>query len=125
MPKGVDVAWPWNTHSSTPASLRTTWGTLSFHFSGTWLSYMSGGSTMWSSMLTRIMSSICTAVPPEELGSRVPIIIVLNRGPREAHVPPVSAPDADDPRGHRRARPGRRGGRVRGHGVHGPPRPAP
>ena len=28
---------------------------------GTWFSYMSGGSIMWSSMLTRIMSSICMA----------------------------------------------------------------
>src|SRR5262245_43065325 len=60
MPNGVDVAWPWNHHSSTPLSLRTTFGISSSHFAGTWFSYMSGGSTMWSSMLTRIMSSICT-----------------------------------------------------------------
>ena len=59
MPNGVEVFSPWNTHSSTPCSLRTTLGTSSFHFAGTWFSYMSGGSIMWSSMLTRIMSSIC------------------------------------------------------------------
>ena len=64
MPNGVEVFCPWNSHSSTPASLRTTLGTLSFHLSGTWFSYMSGGSTMWSSMLTRIMSSICMAPAP-------------------------------------------------------------
>ena len=45
-----------------PASLRTTFGTWSSHFAGTWFSYMSGGSIMWSSMLTRIMSSICMGV---------------------------------------------------------------
>jgi hypothetical protein len=27
IPNGVDVLWPWNTHSSTPWSLRTTFGT--------------------------------------------------------------------------------------------------
>ena len=35
----------------------TTLGASSSHFFGTWFSYMSGGSIMWSSMLTRIMSS--------------------------------------------------------------------
>ena len=59
MPNGVEVRWPWNTHSSTPCSLRTTLGTSSRHLAGTWFSYMSGGSMKWSSMLTRIMSSIC------------------------------------------------------------------
>src|SRR4051794_4924442 len=60
MPKRVEVASPWKTHSSMPASLRTTLGAWSRHLAGTWLSYMVGGSIMWSSMLTRIMSSICT-----------------------------------------------------------------
>src|SRR4051794_618287 len=60
MPNGVEEALPWNTHSSTPVSgLRTTFGTWSFHLSGTWFTNMSGGSMKWSSMLTRIMSSIC------------------------------------------------------------------
>ena len=59
MPNGVEVASPWNTHSSVPSSLRTTLGAWSRHFAGTWFSNMSGGSTMWSSMLTRIISSIC------------------------------------------------------------------
>src|SRR5690606_31876711 len=57
MPNGVEVRSPWNTHSSTPCSLRTTLGISSRHLAGTWFSYMSGGSIMWSSMLTRIMSS--------------------------------------------------------------------
>ena len=35
----------------------TTLGASSSHFFGTWFSYMFGGSIMWSSMLTRIMSS--------------------------------------------------------------------
>ena len=46
MPNGVEVFCPWNSHSSTPASFRTTFGTRSRNFSGTWLSNMSGGSTM-------------------------------------------------------------------------------
>ena len=58
MPKGVEVFWPWNTHSSTPWSLRTTLGTSSANLAGTWFLYMSGGSIMWSSMLTRTMSSM-------------------------------------------------------------------
>ena len=37
--------------------VRTTLGASSSHFAGTWFWYMSGGSIMWSSMLTRIMSS--------------------------------------------------------------------
>ena len=34
MPKGVEVFWPWNSHSSTPASFRTTLGTRSRYLSG-------------------------------------------------------------------------------------------
>jgi hypothetical protein len=64
IPKGVDVADPWKCHSSTPLAFLTTFGTASCHFAGTWFLYMSGGSIMWSSMLTRIMSSICTGGPP-------------------------------------------------------------
>ena len=62
MPNGVEVASPWKCHSSTPSALRTTRGISSFHLSGTWFSNRSGGSIMWSSMLTRIMSSICMSL---------------------------------------------------------------
>ena len=59
MPNGVDVALPPKCHSSTPVSgLRLTLGTSSIHLAGTWFLNMSGGSIMWSSMLTRIMSFI-------------------------------------------------------------------
>ena len=56
MPKEVLVFSPWNTHWSMPSSW-TTFGASSSHFFGTWFSNMVGGSIMWSSMLTRIMSS--------------------------------------------------------------------
>ena len=58
MPNVVDVFSPWKTHSSRPCSLRTTLGASLAHLAGTWFRYMSGGSIMWSSMLTRIMSSL-------------------------------------------------------------------
>jgi hypothetical protein len=35
IPNGVEVRWPWNTHSSMPWALRTTLGTWSAHFAGT------------------------------------------------------------------------------------------
>ena len=53
---------PWNIHCSTPLSSATTFGASSAYFAGTWRSNMSGGSTTWSSMLTRIMSSIRMAL---------------------------------------------------------------
>src|SRR5580700_8202575 len=56
MPKDVLVFSPWKTQRSMPSSW-TTLGASSSHFFGTWFSYMLGGSIMWSSMLTRIMSS--------------------------------------------------------------------
>ena len=56
MPKDVLVFSPWKTQRSMPSSC-TTLGASSSHFFGTWFSYMLGGSIMWSSMLTRIMSS--------------------------------------------------------------------
>ena len=63
MPNGVEVADPAKCHSSTPVSaLRMTFGTSSCHLAGTWFLNMSGGSIMWSSMLTRIMSFICMRV---------------------------------------------------------------
>src|SRR6516164_7967902 len=56
MPNEVLVFSPWNSHWSMPSAC-TTLGASSSHFLGTWFSYMCGGSIMWSSMLTRIMSS--------------------------------------------------------------------
>ena len=49
---------PSNSQTSLPSVLRSRRGALSFHFSGRWLSNMSGGSQTWSSTLTRIISSI-------------------------------------------------------------------
>ena len=63
MPNLVEVFSPLNTHSSMPSSLRTTLGMASRHLAGTWFRNMSGGSIMWSSMLTRIMSSRCMGTP--------------------------------------------------------------
>src|SRR3546814_3234265 len=45
IPNGVEVDAPWNTHSSAPLSLRTTFGAWSAHLAGTWFLNMSGGST--------------------------------------------------------------------------------
>src|SRR6202044_2604878 len=56
MPNEVLVFSPWKTQRSMPSSC-TTLGASSSHFFGTWFSYMLGGSIMWSSILTRIMSS--------------------------------------------------------------------
>ncbi len=56
IPNDVLVFSPWKTHWSTPSSWTTCGASLSHRF-GTWFSNMSGGSIMWSSMLTRIMSS--------------------------------------------------------------------
>jgi hypothetical protein len=61
IPKGVVVAWPWKCHWSTPSAFLITFGTRSWYFAGTWLANRSGGSIMWSSMLTRIISSSCMA----------------------------------------------------------------
>src|SRR5438552_2981385 len=49
---------PSNTQRSMPCSLVTTFGARSRYLAGTWWSNMSGGSMTWSSMLTRIMSSV-------------------------------------------------------------------
>ena len=53
---------PWKSHCSTPWSFVTTLGASSLYFSGTCRSNMSRGSITWSSMLTRIMSSIRMAL---------------------------------------------------------------
>src|SRR5215207_4812022 len=58
------ICWPSNNHFSLPSSPITTCGTRSRYFDGEWRSNMSGGSTTWSSMLTRIRSSTCMAVLP-------------------------------------------------------------
>src|SRR3954464_5870112 len=57
------ISLPSNTHTSLPSGLRMFFGALSRHFAGTWLSNMSGGSTTWSSTLTRIMSSTRIGAP--------------------------------------------------------------
>src|SRR3954454_23711554 len=71
MPNAVRVFSPWKTHSSTPSALRTTLGTWSAHFAGTWFLNMSGGSIMWSSMLTRIMSFMSMAAASQISSTRV------------------------------------------------------
>src|SRR5579875_2387051 len=58
MPNGVETAWPWKTHWSIPSGVRTILGAWSRYLAGRCRSYMSGGSIEWSSMLTRIMSSM-------------------------------------------------------------------
>src|SRR4051794_14498870 len=70
MPNAVRVFSPWNTHSSTPSALRTTLGTSSANFAGTWFLNMSGGSIMWSSMLTRIMSFMSMAAASQISSTR-------------------------------------------------------
>src|SRR5215207_5258227 len=50
------------THTSTP-SRWTFFGANSIHFSGRWPSKRSGGSTTWSSTLTRIRSSAFMGTP--------------------------------------------------------------
>ena len=54
---------PWYIHWSTPLSSVTTIGASSLYLAGTWLRNMSGGSTTWSSMLTRIRSSMFMTHP--------------------------------------------------------------
>src|SRR2546423_3040242 len=56
------ISLPSYSHTSVPSSLRRMWGARSRHFDGRCLSNMSGGSTTWSSTLTRIRSSICTTL---------------------------------------------------------------
>ena len=52
-----------NFHMSDPSGLCTRCGASSAYFFGRWFLNMSGGSTMWSSTLIRIMSSWRIAVP--------------------------------------------------------------
>src|SRR5437660_925013 len=47
-----------NTHRSVPSGMCSIRGAMSLYFAGTWFSKRSGGSTTWSSTLTRIMSSM-------------------------------------------------------------------
>ena len=55
---------PSNVQTSSPRSLWTIFGAWSLYFSGRWPSNMSGGSTTWSSTLTRMRSSAFTVRPP-------------------------------------------------------------
>ena len=52
---------------------------MSLYFAGRWFSNRSGGSTTWSSTLTRIMSSLFMAVP--SVGSTESITASANRCP--------------------------------------------
>src|SRR4051794_33724867 len=61
------ISLPSNTQTSLPSGLRMFFGALSRHFAGTWLSNMFGGSTTWSSTLTRIMSSTRMGAPRQPL----------------------------------------------------------
>src|SRR5580704_10509151 len=57
------ISLPSNIQTSWPSGFLTLFGAWSRHFSGTWLSNMFGGSTTWSSTLTRIMSSTFMPLP--------------------------------------------------------------
>src|SRR3954451_18679735 len=57
------ISLPSKTQTSLPSGLRMFFGALSRHLAGTWLSNMFGGSTTWSSTLTRIMSSTRMGAP--------------------------------------------------------------
>src|SRR6476660_155857 len=56
------ITFPSNSQTSIP-SRWTLFGAASFHLSGRWSSNRVGGSTTWSSTLTRIMSSVRMASP--------------------------------------------------------------
>ena len=56
----LGICWPSKTHTSVPSALCTRRGARSFQRAGRRPSHMSGGSTTWSSTLTRIRSSIFT-----------------------------------------------------------------
>src|SRR5437870_3706389 len=60
----LGTSLPSYTHTSVPSGFLTLLGARSFHLAGTWWSHMSGGSTTWSSTLTRIMSSRRIPGPP-------------------------------------------------------------
>src|SRR3954454_4144838 len=62
------ISWPSNCHFSLPSAPITMCGNRSRYLAGPWRSNMSGGSTTWSSMLTRIRSSTCMVVLPQECG---------------------------------------------------------
>src|SRR4029077_3328424 len=47
-----------NFHASVPSSRCSMWGATSRYFAGRWCSNTSGGSTTWSSTLTRMRSSV-------------------------------------------------------------------
>src|SRR5207253_5113582 len=63
----LGISLPSYTQTSVPSARLTLLGACSFHFAGRWLSNMPGGSTTWSSTLTRIRSSSCMRSPPVSL----------------------------------------------------------
>ena len=64
----VSMAMPLKTHTSEPASLRSSLGALSWYFEARWSAKRSGGSMRWSSTLIRMRSSISAmAASPENV----------------------------------------------------------
>src|SRR5690242_10314284 len=57
------ISWPSYRHALVPSSRVTNRGARPAYFAGNRPSNTWGGSTTWSSTLTRTMSSICTATP--------------------------------------------------------------
>ena len=79
------ISWPSISQASVPLSRRMTRGTRSLNFAGTWSSRYSlsdGGSTTWSSTLTRIRSSVRIRHPPGLVVPRLYIRAEYNTGRR-------------------------------------------
>src|SRR5687767_12019649 len=72
-------SWPPKDQTSVPSGLVTSFGARSAQRGSRWPSNTSGGSTTWSSTLTRTRSSTFMSVPPAGLRR------------------PTSAPEAEDP----------------------------
>src|SRR4051812_30236010 len=89
----VAISWPSMSHASVPSSRRMTRGTRSLYLAGTWscrYSASDGGSTMWSSTLTRMRSSVRIR-NPRGRACRFRPTLVLHR---VRHRPTVTRPTA-------------------------------
>src|ERR1700754_3121320 len=76
---------PWYIHWSTPLSSTTTIGASALYLAGTWRRNMSGGSTTWSSMLTRIRSSASIRLSsPIQRRSRIRLAVALGSRRQQA-----------------------------------------
>src|ERR1700712_656270 len=93
---------PSNSQYSLPSSASLTRGAWSFHFAGMWASHIVGGSTTWSSTLTRIMSLACMAnlLGSERDRSDTCVNHVTRRGTRVDAGPAPSIRWRDETRGH-------------------------